>query len=104
MTTTDPFMFALLWTCTHCGFVYEGGQPKMECQFCGSYKTAFIDMPQHLEKEVREEFPELPPNHRDCRKVRLSLMKRDKVNARATVRGRVLPATSGTQIDPSNEF
>jgi rubredoxin len=92
---------ALLWTCTSCGFVYEGGQPKMECQTCEAYKTAFIDIPQHLEQKVREEFPELPPNHIECRNRRLELMKENNAFRKFSVAGRVLPSRSGTNIDPS---
>lgn len=93
---------ALLWTCTSCGFVYEGGQPKMECQMCEAYKTAFIDIPQHIEAQVREEFADLPPNHINCRERRLELMEESKSLRKFRVAGRVLPSESGNNIDPTN--
>ena len=96
-------MFALLWTCGSCGFVYEGGQPKMECPVCEAYKTNFIDLPQHLEQEIRTEFPDLPPNHKTCRAKRLELMETHGVRDSNRVAGRVLPAASGNSIDPSDE-
>ena len=99
----DRYMHALLWTCSSCGFVYEGGQPKMECPVCESYKTAFIDFPQHLERAVRTEFADIPPNHRDCRTRRLALMKEHDVRAKNRFAGRILPAHSGNHIDPSRD-
>jgi hypothetical protein len=86
-----------------CGFVYEGGQPKMECPVCESYKTNFIDIPQHLEAIVREEFDEVPPNHQDARARRLALMDENDVRKKHRARGRVLPAASGNNIDPSSD-
>jgi len=99
----DTYMQALLWTCTSCGFVYEGGQPKMECPICEAYKTSFIDIPQNIERQVREEFPDLPPNHKNCRARRLELMDANDVRAMSHVAGRVLPAASGHNINPSTE-
>lgn len=98
------YMQALLWTCTTCGFVYEGGQPKMECQICESYKTAFIDIPQHIEQEVRETYPDVPPNHQNCRSLRLELMAKNNVRNKNRVAGRVLPAASGNNMDPGPNF
>lgn len=92
---------ALLWTCTSCGNVLEGGQPMMECDICEAYKTAFINLPQHLERQIREEFPELPPKHINCRERRLELMKEHNVKGLATIAGRVLPSQSGNHIDPT---
>ncbi len=86
-----------------CGFLYEGGQPKMECPVCESYKTNFIDIPQHLEASIREEFPDVPPNHQDARKKRVELMKENDVRSKHRARGRVLPAASGNHIDPSSD-
>ncbi len=92
---------ALLWTCPSCGYVREGGQPKMECQFCEAYKTSFIDIPQDLEAKVRQEFPDLPPNHVKCRQRRLELMKETNAFRKFHVAGRVLPSESGNHIDPT---
>lgn len=73
----------------------------MECDFCEAFKTAFVDIPQDLEKTVREEFPELPPKHIQCRERRLELMKARNVTRSARVFGRVLPTVSGHNIDPT---
>lgn len=73
----------------------------MECDFCEAFKTAFIDIPQDLERVVREEFPDLPPKHIKCRERRLALMKERKVARIATYAGRVLPSESGNSIDPT---
>ena len=104
MNSFEPYMQALLWTCKSCGFVYEGGQPKMECPSCAAYKTSFIDFPQHLEREIRTAFPDVPPNHRDCRAKRLELMAAHRVDASNRYGGRVLPAESGNNINPSDDL
>lgn len=101
MSTYQPFMQALLWTCKSCGFVYEGGQPKQNCPVCEAYKTSFIDIPQHLEAQVREAHPDKSFNHGECRTMRLELMKEHDVDSRNRVAGRVLPSASGTNIKPS---
>lgn len=100
VTEYKPYMQALLWTCKHCGFVYEGGQPKQNCPVCESYKTSFIDIPQHLEGEVREEHPDKSPNHKDCRQMRTRLMKEHDVDSKNRVSGRMLPTRSGENIKP----
>ena len=92
---------ALLWTCTSCGFIFEGGQPQMECLACEAYKTAFIDIPQHIEQQVREQFPDVPPNHIDCRNRRLELLHASGQHRAFRVSGRVLPTESGQHIDPA---
>ena len=96
----DTYMQALLWTCSTCGFVYEGGQPKMECPVCEGYKTGFIDFPQHLEREIRTKFSDVPPNHQKCRDKRLELMDEHEVRRKNRVAGRILPAASGNNMDP----
>lgn len=100
----DTYMHAMLWTCSTCGFLYEGGQPKMECPVCESYKTGFIDFPQHLEREIRTAFPDVPPNHRDCRAKRVALMQEHGIKAKARFAGRVLPAASGNHMDPTDDL
>lgn len=100
MSTYKPFMQALLWTCKSCGFVYEGGQPKQNCPMCEAYKTAFIDIPQHLEAQVREAHPDKSFNHSECRAMRLELMKDNKVDQSNRLAGRMLPSTSGTNMKP----
>jgi len=46
-------MHSVLWCCSSCGFVLEGGQPAMECPICEAYKTSFVDSPAHVEAEIR---------------------------------------------------
>lgn len=104
MNSFEPYMHAMLWTCKHCGFVYEGGQPKMECPACSSYKTTFVDFPQHLEREIRTEFPDNLPNHRDSRAKRVELLRQHHANAPARYAGRVLPAQAGNNINPSHDL
>lgn len=101
MSEYDTYLHAMIWTCTSCGFSYFGGQPKMECPVCESYKTAFIDIPQHIEQAVREEFEDNPPNHKENRARRLELMEENNVRSTNRAAGRVLPAASGNNIDPS---
>ena len=101
MTKYEPYMQALLWTCKHCGFVYEGGQPKQNCPICESYKTSFMDIPQHIAAEVRETHPDKSFNHADCRELRKKLMDEHNVYSSNRVAGRVLPSASGTNIKPS---
>jgi rubredoxin len=102
LSTFQPFMQALLWTCKSCGFVYEGGQPKQNCPFCEAYKTNFIDLPQHLEATVREAHPDKPFNHAECRTMRLELMQESGAQSSFRVAGRVLPTVSGRNIANSN--
>lgn len=72
---------------------------------CEAYKTAFVDLPQHIEQQLREESDEdLPPNHRDLRQRRLELMKEHGVYEKRRVSGRVLPTQSGNNIDPSEQY
>ncbi len=101
MSEYDTYLHAMIWTCTSCGFSYFGGQPKMECPACGAYKTAFIDIPQHIEQKVREELGENPPNHKENRARRLELMEEHDVRANNRAAGRVLPAASGNHMNPS---
>ena len=101
MSSYNPYQQALLWTCTSCGFEFVGGQPKMECPFCEAYKAAFIEIPQHLEEQVREAFPDNPHNHRDCRALRLELMEKEGVKTKSRIAGRVLPGASGNHMNPS---
>ncbi|MEL6179766.1 MAG: rubredoxin-like domain-containing protein [Myxococcota bacterium] len=88
----EPYTMALLWTCTSCGFVKEGGQPHMECPSCGAYKTAFIDIPQHLEVEIRSALKKgVSPNSAQARQQRLALMTEHNVFENFRVKGRFLP-------------
>ena len=102
--SSRPYMQAMLWTCKCCGFLIEGGQPHYECPICESYKTSFIDLPQHIEQSVRSEFADLPPNHQTCRDRRLELMEEHDVDSNRRAAGRILPAASGNNINPSKEY
>lgn len=97
----NPYFQALLWTCKTCGFVKEGEQPHMECPICEGYKSGFIDIPQHLEAEVRETHPDKNPNHRACREQRLELMAEHGADETNSYTGRMLPSRSGENMDPS---
>lgn len=101
MSNYDTYLHAMIWTCTSCGFAYFGGQPKMECPMCGAYKSAFIDIAQHIEQTVREQFPDNPPNHNENRTRRLELMEEHDAHSKKRAAGRVLPAASGNHMDPS---
>lgn len=100
---SSPFMQAWLWTCKSCGFTLEGGQPMYECPLCEAYKTSFINIPQHLEKQVREEHADLPINHATCRDRRLELMDEFAADDKRLAAGRILPAASGNFMNPSND-
>lgn len=103
MSLSSPYMQAMLWTCKSCGFVLEGGQPPYECPLCEAYKTSFIDFPQHLEQQLRTAHESLPPNHKDCRAQRLELIKTHGVDKKSRAAGRILPAASGNNMNPSHE-
>ena len=76
----------------------------MECPVCESYKTSFIDLPQHIEAQVREELPDNPHNHRDNRARRIELIAEHKVLDNNRVSGRILPAASGNNMNPSKDL
>lgn len=102
--SSKPYMQAMLWTCVSCGFLLEGGQPPYECPICEAYKTSFIDLPQHIEKMIRDEHTEIPPNHQTCRTQRLALMLEHGVAKKRRAAGRILPAASGNHINPSKQY
>ena len=68
----DTFFQAMLWTCKTCGYQIEGRQPMYECPLCESYKTNFIDIPQHLEAKVREAHEGKSFNHADARAIAIA--------------------------------
>lgn len=86
------FMQSLLWCCTSCGFVYRGGQPAMECPVCGAYKTAFVDIPQHIEAALVEEFGEDLTNSAAARKERLKRAREGGFMSHHRVQGRMTKA------------
>lgn len=81
------FMQSLQWCCASCGFTHNGGQPFMECPICEAYKTSFVDLPQHIEAELREEFGE-DTNTAAARKRRLEMAREAGLLKRNRVRGR----------------
>ncbi len=100
----NTFMQAMLWTCRSCGFQLEGGQPPYECPVCEAYKTNFMDIPQHLEQELREEHKDLPKNHATIRAKRVDLIKENNLDRTRRAAGRILPAASGNSMNPSREY
>ncbi len=87
-----PYTMALLWTCTNCGFVKEGRQPHMECPSCEAYKTSFINIPQHIENQVRAGLKKNQMfNRTEAREKRLGLMRENGFIERFQVKGRFLP-------------
>ncbi|MFT4705553.1 MAG: rubredoxin [Bradymonadia bacterium] len=71
----NTYMQSVLWCCTSCGFVLEGGQPQMECPICEAYKSSFINAPAHVETMVREATGETLFNSADGRRLRLEKLK-----------------------------
>lgn len=86
------FMQSLLWCCTSCGFMRQGGQPTMECPICEAYKTSFIDTPQHIEAELRGEFGDDTTNTAQARAKRLTLLNEGGYLRTHRVRGRMTEA------------
>ena len=104
MSFDETFMQAMLWTCKSCGFQLQGGQPPYECPVCEAYKTTFMDIPQHIEKELREAHPDLPPNHIDIRAKRVAMIEEKGLVKKRRAAGRILPAPSGNNMNPSQEY
>lgn len=88
----ETYTQALLWTCTSCGAIKEGRQPHLECPSCQAHKTCYINLPQHLEVEIRNALGkgELP-NGIAARQKRLALMREHDVLNSFYVKGRFLP-------------
>lgn len=103
MSISNTYMHAMLWTCTSCGYLLEGRQPMYECPLCEAYKSAYIDIPQHIEQEIRTANASLPVNHATCRATRVERIKRDKLKLKNRAAGRVLPAVTGTNIDTTGQ-
>ncbi len=99
----DTYFQAMLWTCKTCGYQLEGRQPMYECPLCESYKSNFIDIPQHLEAEVRKAHEGMSFNHADARTMRLGLMTEHKADGMNRASGRILPAASGNHMNPSSD-
>lgn len=97
----STYMQSLLWCCSSCGFVIKGGQPKMECPICEAYKTAFIDIPQHVEAEVRGDFGEDLANSADARNARLAKLREGGHLRGFRVKGRFVEAVHHDRQAPS---
>ncbi len=104
MSFDETFMQAMLWTCRSCGFQLQGGQPPYECPICEAYKTNFMDIPQHIEKQLREDHPDLPPNHADVRAQRRLRIEEEGLVRKRRAAGRILPAAAGNHMNPSEEY
>lgn len=104
MSYNETYMQAMLWTCKSCGFQIQGGQPPYECPVCESHKTNFFDIPQHIEKQVREEHKKKPANHKDLRARRVELIAEHGLDKKRRAAGRILPAASGNSMNPSREY
>lgn len=90
----NPWMHSILWCCTSCGFVLEGGQPHMECPICEAYKDAFIDSPAHVEAELRKQFGADGFNSADARAARLTALRAGGFLRRFRVKGRYTEAVN----------
>lgn len=104
MSFKETYMQAMLWTCKCCGFQLQGGQPPYECPICESYKTSFMDIPQHLEQKIRADHRKKPVNHAELRAARVALIAEEKLDSKRRAAGRILPAASGNNMNPSKEY
>lgn len=91
----NSYMHSILWCCSSCGFVLEGGQPTMECPICEAYKSAFIDTPAHVEAELRNEFGDLH-NGAEGRAARLTKLREGGFLKNYRVKGRFTIAVNGS--------
>jgi rubredoxin len=97
----DAYMQSILWCCSSCGFVLDGGQPTMECAICESYKDAFIDSPAHVESEIRDTHGELF-NGSAARAERLEKLRAGGYLRSFRVKGRITEAVNAP--DSSRKF
>lgn len=95
-------MQSLLWCCTSCGFVYRGGQPAMECPICEAYKSAFVDIPQHIEAQLIEEFGDELTNSSAAREKRLTMARTGGFFANVRVKGRMTETVHDNQDSRKN--
>ena len=97
----NPYMHSVLWCCSSCGFVMEGGQPFMECSICEAYKSSFIDSPAHVEAEIREAHGEMF-NGADARGERLEKLRAGGYLRNFRIKGRFTEAVN--QAKQSRRF
>ncbi len=86
------YMQSLIWCCGSCGFTLKGGQPSMECPICEAYKASNIDIPQHIEAALIEEFGADLTNSAEARKKRLQLLEEGGYRKKSRLKGRVTEA------------
>lgn len=91
------YMQSVMWCCTSCGFSLQFGQPKYECPLCEAYKSAFVDTPQHIERELTEKYGEGNTNAADARAERLSILRENGYLKNNRFRSRQLEAVYVTQ-------
>lgn len=84
----SSYMQSVLWCCTSCGFVLEGGQPQMECPICESYKECFIDSPAHVEAAMRTRFGADQFNSAAARAARLTALREGGYLKKFRLKGR----------------
>lgn len=72
-STPSKYLVGLHWCCTSCGYMFVGGQPEMECAICDAYKTAFVDIPQHIESALLEKYGEGDTNTEEARRERFQI-------------------------------
>lgn len=84
----NAYMHSILWCCTSCGFVLEGGQPHMECPICEAYKESFIDSPAQIEAALRKQFGADGFNTAAAREARLAQLRAGGFLRKYRVKGR----------------
>lgn len=91
------YMQSVLWCCTSCGFVVKFGQPKYECPLCEAYKSAFIDTPQHIERELVETHGDGNTNTAEARAERLNILREQGLMKNSRFRSRMLESVFVTR-------
>jgi len=61
----------------------------MECPICEAYKSSFIDTPQHIEAQLREEFGDDNTNSAPARAKRLLVLREGGYLRTNRIRGRM---------------
>lgn len=91
------YMQSVLWCCTSCGFSIQFGQPKYECPLCEAYKSAFVDTPQHIERELKDKYGEGNTNSAEAREARLVILREHGYLKNNRFRSRQLESVFVTQ-------
>lgn len=98
-----PFMHSVLWCCTSCGFVLEGGQPHMECAICEAYKDSFINTPAHVEATIRATHGDDLFNSAEARRERLTKLQEGGYLRSYRMKGRFTEAVNRAR-DASRKY